>query len=116
MRHVIAARVLQDTPPPRAGGRNRGVPRSESAWGWDVGGGGKEVEGLDLLAGMDSNDTDYRKVCIHESCLMAMAMAMVMSVIQSNQSLCVYGNLVIPGMYSRVVPTFYLTICMGENV
>lgn len=62
MRHVIAARVLQDAPPGRKKGGNRGAPRSDSAWGWEVEVGGEELEGLDLLAGMDSNDTDYRKV------------------------------------------------------
>lgn len=67
MRHVVAARVLQDspTPPHTTGGGKPSVP-------WGGGGGGGEggpsgegeedLDGLDLLAGMASNDTDYRKV------------------------------------------------------
>lgn len=62
MRHVIAARVLQDTAPSRRHGRGKpSTPGSDSPWAWDVGGGEGELEDLDLLAGMDSNDTDYRK-------------------------------------------------------
>eukprot|EP00752_Nemacystus_decipiens_P003463 g3198.t1 len=62
MRHVIAARVLQDTAPSRRrGGGNASTPGSDSPWAWDAGGDG-ELEDLDLLAGMASNDTDYRKV------------------------------------------------------
>ncbi|CAM9617583.1 unnamed protein product [Scytosiphon promiscuus] len=63
MRHVIAARVLQDTPPKRPGwGRTPGNSGSDSPWEWEIGAGGDELEDLDLLAGMASNDTDYRKV------------------------------------------------------
>eukprot|EP00903_Cladosiphon_okamuranus_P020087 g18450.t1 len=63
MRHVIAARVLQDTAPSRRGGGGKpSTPGSDSPWAWDVGGNGGELEDLDLLAGMASNDTDYRQV------------------------------------------------------
>lgn len=71
MRHVIAARVLRDTHPHPLGRTNGGggdpsTPGSDSfSWRWDVGGGGEELEDLDLLAGMPSNDTDYRKVSEH---------------------------------------------------
>lgn len=65
MRHVIAARVLQDMPPRKTGGGNPSVPRSDSAWEWDAleGEGGEgELEDVELLAGMASNDTNYAEV------------------------------------------------------
>ncbi|CAM9345992.1 unnamed protein product [Ectocarpus sp. 13 AM-2016] len=65
MRHVIAARVLQDTPPRKTGGGNPSVTRSDSAWGWDGEegeGGGNELEDVELLAGMASSDTNYAEV------------------------------------------------------
>ncbi|CAM9953535.1 unnamed protein product, partial [Ectocarpus sp. 8 AP-2014] len=65
MRHVIAARVLQDMPPRKTGGGNPSVPRSDSAWGWDgeEGEGGEdELEDVELLAGMASSDTNYAEV------------------------------------------------------
>lgn len=61
MKHVIAARVLQDTPPGQTGGGMPSISRANSAWG--IGGSGADdLEDFDLLAGMASSDTDYRKV------------------------------------------------------
>lgn len=51
MRHVVAARVLQDTPSQETGGGTPSVPEGEAI-----------PKELDLLAGMASDDTDYRKV------------------------------------------------------
>lgn len=64
MRHVIAARVLQDakTPPQTTGGGRPSNPAGVVGWGDSSGAANSGLDGLDLLAGMASNDTDYRKV------------------------------------------------------
>ena len=53
MRHVVAARVLQNTPPRKTGGGTPSVPEGTVF---------PAPSELDLLAGMASDDTDYRKV------------------------------------------------------